>query len=179
MTPDEYLYAEERGQIRHELVRGQLFDMAGGTDTHNLISLNIAFGLREHLRGQPCRVFMADMKVRVAAADVFYYPDVFVTCDSSDREAYFKEKPCLIVEVLSESAAGTDPREKFRAYELLKSLKDYLFVQHKSRELELLRRNSPDDAWIKSVYTGSEEVVFESLNVSLTLSQIYEGLDLV
>ena len=79
MTPDEYLYAEERGQIRHELVRGQLFDKVGGTDTHNLISLNIASGLREQLRGQLCRVFMADMKVRVAAADVFYYPDVFVT----------------------------------------------------------------------------------------------------
>ncbi len=178
MTPDAYLYAEKRGEIRHEFVRGQLFDNVGGTDTHNLISLNIASGLREHLRRQPCRVFMADMKVRVAAADVFYYPDVFVTCDSSDREAYFKEKPCLIVEVLSESADGTDPREKFLAYELLESLKDYLLVQQKSREVELFRRNSPDDAWTRSVHTGAEEVVFESLNVSLTLSQIYEGLDL-
>jgi len=178
MTPDEYLYAEERGQIRHEFVRGQLFDMAGGTDAHNLISLNIASGLRDHLRGQSCRVFISDMKVRVATADVFYYPDVFVTCDSGDREAYFKEKPCMIVEVLSELAAGTDPREKFRAYELLKSLEDYLLVQQKSREVELFRRNSQDDAWTNSVYTGSEEVVFESLNVSLTLSQIYDGLDL-
>ena len=77
-------------------MRGQLFERVGGTDTHNRISLNIASGLREQLRGRPCRVFMADMKVRVAAADAFYYPDVFVTCDSGDREAYFKEHPCLI-----------------------------------------------------------------------------------
>ena len=178
LTPEQYLHAEERGEIRHEFVRGQLFDRVGGTDTHNLISLNIASGLRDHLRGQSCRVFMSDMKVRVAAADVFYYPDVFVTCDSGDRETYFKEKPCLIVEVLSESTAGTDRREKFLAYELLESLKEYVLVQQKSREVELFRRSSPDGAWTKSVYAGSEEVVFESLNVSLTLSQIYEGLDL-
>ena len=49
LTPEEYLHAEERGEIRHEFVRGQLFDMVGGTDTHNLISLNIASGLREQL----------------------------------------------------------------------------------------------------------------------------------
>ena len=82
---------------------------------------------------------MSDMKVRVAAADVFYYPDVFVTCNSDDRETYFKEQPCLIVEVLSESAAGTGRREKFLAYELLKSLKEYVLVQQKSREVELFR----------------------------------------
>ena len=121
MTPDEYLYAEQRGQIRHEFVRGELFDMPGGTYTHNLISLNVASGLREHLRGQSWRVFMADMKVRVAASDVFYYPDVFVTCDSDDRETYFKEQPCLIVEVLSESTSWTDRREKLLAYELLEA----------------------------------------------------------
>ena len=178
LTPEEYLRAEEQGEIRHEFVRGQLFDMVGGTDTHNLISLNIASGLREHLRGRPCRVFMADMKVRVAPADVFYYPDVFVTCDSRDRESYFKECPCLIVEVLSESTEGTDRREKFLAYELLESLEEYLLVQQSRREVELSRRNSPGGEWTKSVHTGAEEVAFESLKVSLPLSQNYEGLDL-
>ena len=178
LTAEEYLRVEGQGEIRHEFVRGQLFDMVGGTDTHNLISLNIASGLRDRLRGQPCRVFMADMKVRIQAADVFYYPDVFVTCDSGDREAYFKERPYLIVEVLSKTTEGTDRREKFLAYELLESLKDNLLVQQSRREVELFRRHSPDSEWTKSVLTGAEQVTFESLNVSLTLSQIYEGLDL-
>ncbi len=35
-----------------------------------------AAGLRQHLRGSPCRVFMSDMKVRVN--DAFYYPDLVV-----------------------------------------------------------------------------------------------------
>ena len=146
VKPHEYLRAEERGEIRHEFVRGQLFDMVGGTDTHNLISLNIASGLREHLRGRPCRVFMADMKVRVAPADVYYYPDVFVTCDSRDQESYFKERPCLIVEVLSATTEGTDRREKFLAYELLQSLEEYLLVQQSRREVSSPSRCVPRSA---------------------------------
>ena len=177
VKPEEYLRGEERGEIRHEFVRGQLFDMVGGTDTHNLISLNIASGLREHLRDRACRVFMADMKVRVAPADVYYYPDVIVTCDSRDQESYFKERPCLIVEVLSATTEGTDRREKFLAYELLESLEEYLLVQQSRREVELFRRKSADSEWTKSVHTGGEEVALESLKLSLPLSQIYEGLN--
>jgi Uma2 family endonuclease len=140
LSPDEYLRAEAQGKIRHEFVRGQLFDMVGGTDTHNLISLNIASALRERLRGGPCRVFMADMKVRIAAAEVFYYPDVFVSCDSRDRKPYFKEYPSLMVEVLSDTTDGTDRREKFLAYELLESLKEYVLVQQCRREVEVFQR---------------------------------------
>jgi hypothetical protein len=98
LSADEYLRLEARSEIRHEFVHGQLFDMVGGTDTHNLIALNIASALRERLRGGPCRVFMADMKVHIAAANVFYYPDVILTCDSIDKKPYFKEHPCLIAE---------------------------------------------------------------------------------
>jgi Uma2 family endonuclease len=178
LSPDEYLRVEAQSEIRHEFVRGQVFDMVGGTDTHNLISLNIASALRERLRGRPCRVFMADMKVRIAAAEVFYYPDVFVTCDSSDRKPYFKEHPCLIVEVLSETTEGTDRREKFLAYESLESLKEYVLVQQSRRELEVFRRGSAHSPWTKSSHVDDQEVDFPSLGISLTLSQIYEGLDL-
>jgi Uma2 family endonuclease len=178
LSPEEYLRAEARSEIRHEFVRGQVFDMVGGTDTHNLISLNIASALRERLRGGPCRVFMADMKVRIAAADVFYYPDVFVSCHASDRKPYFKEHPCLIVEVLSETTEGTDRREKFLTYELLESLKEYVLVRQNRRELEVFRRGSAESPWTKSSHTAAQEVDFPSLGISLTLSQVYEGLDL-
>ena len=179
LTPDEYLRAEAQSEVRHEFVRGQLFDMVGGTENHNTISLNIASALREQLRGQPCRVFIADMKIRIAAADVFYYPDVFVTCDSRDLDPYFKEHPSIIVEVLSETTEGTDRREKFLAYELLENLLEYVLVQQRRREIEVFRRRSPDNAWTKSFYKGTATVTFESINASLTMQQIYEGLDIV
>ncbi len=177
LTADEYLHAEARGQVRREFVRGQLFDMVGGTDSHNLICLNIASALRERLRDRPCRVFMADMKLRVVA-DVFYYPDVFVTCDPDDREPYFKERPTLVVEVLSATTEGTDRREKFLAYELLPSLREYVLVQQSRREVEVFQRSSPDEAWTKSVHTASDEVAFTSVGVSMTMPEVYEGVEL-
>ena len=178
LTPEEYLRVEVQGEIRHEYVRGQLFDMVGGTDIHNLISLNLASGLRAKLHARPCRVFMADMKVRVTKANVFYYADVFVTCDPGDTEPYFKEHPSLIAEVLSSSTEGTDRREKFLAYELLTSLKEYVLIHQSRREVELFRRDAPDQPWTRSTHAGDEEITFDSLDVSLQIAQIYEGLDL-
>jgi Uma2 family endonuclease len=176
VTAEEYLGAEARGETRHEFVRGQLFDMVGGSDRHNLISLNIASGLRDRLRGGPCRVFMADMKVRVEAADVFYYPDVLVTCDPADRHPYYKERASLVVEVLSDTTEGTDRREKFLAYELLESVREYVLVHQSRREVEVFRRETRESAWVRSTHAGEDEVSFRSIGVSLPLFEIYEGL---
>ncbi len=56
------------------------------------------------------------MKVRVETDNVFYYPDVVVTCNSQDTEKFFLTKPCLIVEVLSPSKENIDRREKLLTY---------------------------------------------------------------
>jgi Uma2 family endonuclease len=101
----EYLEAESKSELRHEYLGGQIFAMAGGSKAHNIITLNIASRLRSQLRGRACDVFMSDMKVKLSAANqnqtIFYYPDVVVTCSSEDRDNYFVNYPCVIVEVLS------------------------------------------------------------------------------
>ncbi len=74
--------------------------MTGGNREHNTIILNIATQLRTRLRGSGCQVFASDMKVRVETDNVFYYPDVVVTCNSQDTEKFFLTKPCLIVSIL-------------------------------------------------------------------------------
>jgi Uma2 family endonuclease len=42
LTIEEYLKAEDKSQIRHEYLGGQIFAMSGGSKEHNLITLNIA-----------------------------------------------------------------------------------------------------------------------------------------
>ena len=63
MSPDEYLAGELHSETRHEYVSGRVYAMAGASEEHNVISLNIAAAFREHLRGHRCRAFMNDMKV--------------------------------------------------------------------------------------------------------------------
>jgi Uma2 family endonuclease len=78
--------------------------------------------LRAHLRGSPCRVYIADMKLRVEPASAFFYPDLFVTCDARDAtEPLAKRHARLIIEVLSESTEGDDRGAKFREYRRLDS----------------------------------------------------------
>ena len=83
----EYLAAEERAATRGEYIAGEVFAMAGGSERHNRITLNIAFHLRAGSRGHRCRAFMADMKLRVAAQRAFYYPDAMLVCE--DREEVY------------------------------------------------------------------------------------------
>ena len=82
LTVEEYLEGEQHGEVRHEYIGGMVYAMAGGSIDHNLITLNFVSTLRSHLAGKRCRVLMADVKVRleIAQADVFYYPDVMVGC---------------------------------------------------------------------------------------------------
>lgn len=121
---DAYL-AWEAGQVeKSEYVAGEVFAMVGVRRVHATVALNIGAALREHLRGSPCLPFIADMKLRVASADAFFYPDVMVTCDERDRRAdLFVEQPQLIVEVLSDSTAAYDRGAKFVAYRQIAALK--------------------------------------------------------
>jgi Uma2 family endonuclease len=174
----DYLEGEQASPIRHEYVAGQVFAMAGAGANHNRISLNIAFHLRSATRGTPCGVFISDMKVRVAAHDAFYYPDVLLTCDPTDRESLYKGAPCLIAEVLSPSTEVTDRREKLLAYRALEALRYYLLVSQDRRLVELYRRDG-EGGWRYEVIEDGE-LAFDcgDLAIAFTLADIYEDVAL-
>ena len=114
ISPDEYIEGERLSEIRHEYVEGRVYAMAGASDDHNRIAGNIFNELSNRLRGSKCEAFINDMKVKIPPkfADVFYYPDVLVTCDPADNAKYFRERPSYILKVLSPDTERTDRREK-------------------------------------------------------------------
>ncbi|HEY1052043.1 MAG TPA: Uma2 family endonuclease [Prosthecobacter sp.] len=171
----DYLEAEKNSEVRHEYVGGDLYAMAGASEEHNFISLNIASALRAHLRGKPCKVFIHDMKAHVFAnLTLFYYPDVMVACDPSDDDRYYKTKPRIIVEVVSESSRGTDTREKFITFIQLPSLEEYVLVEQGSMTVTVHRRSNE---WIPDILTGADALLeLSSIGFSMPLSLIYEGV---
>ena len=125
ISPEEYLEGEKNSPIKHEYRQGEVYAMSGASDAHDTIAGNLFAMLRSHVRGKGCRVYTPDMKVRVEAADVFYYPDVKVTCDARDKDSlYFKRYPCLVVEVLSPKTQAFDRDEKFANYRLIETLQE-------------------------------------------------------
>lgn len=171
----DYLEAEKTSEVRHEYVAGDLYAMAGASEEHNFISGNIFAALRSHLRGKPCKVFIHDMKAHVFAnLTLFYYPDVMVACDPSDDDRYYKTKPRIIVEVVSESSRGTDTREKFITFIQLPSLEEYVLVEQGSMTVTVHRRSKE---WVPDVLTGADALLeLSSIGFSMPLSLIYEGV---
>ncbi len=172
-----YLDGEQDSDIRHEYVAGQVFAMASASEGHNRISLNLAFHLRTATRGTHCGVFISDMKVKVAAHESFYYPDVLLTCDSGDNDPLYKQAPCLIAEVLSPSTELIDRREKLIAYRALPSLRHYLLIAQDRRCVEQYMRDA-DGGWRYRVCDaeGIIELDCQPLRPTLTLADLYEDV---
>jgi Uma2 family endonuclease len=117
-----------------------------------------------------------DMKVRpyISATHLFYYPDVMVTCEPRDSNRYFKRFPKVLVEVLSPETERTDRREKFVGYTQIESLKDYVLIAQDKVDVTL---HSRANGWQPEVLTKADQQLrFSSLDFGLTLSAIYEGV---
>ena len=117
------------------------------------------------------------MGVYVETYNSFYYPDLSVCCDRSDRNELFLVRPCFIVEITSPSTASIDRREKRLSYTSLESLREYAIVDHDRMRVELYRRES--SGWRGYILDQSDDVVESScLGLRLDLLRIYEGVEL-
>ena len=129
MALDAFIEWENAQSDRHFFYRGEVFAMVGVRQAHACVTLNLGAAFKSALRGTPCRVFVADMKLRIEAADALFYPDVMVSCDGRDKTTPFSlSHPKLIVEVLSESTAAFDRGLKFAACRAIDALQEYALV---------------------------------------------------
>lgn len=177
LTPEEYLQMEEQSPIKHEYIDGYIYAMAGASDPHVTIALNLAILLRSHLRGSGCRVYISDMKTRIESLNRYYYPDVMVTCDERDQETSgYKKFPCLIVEVLSDSTEAFDRGDKFADYQEIATLQEYVLVNTKRQRVECFRRNE-QGLWVLQTYTLQDKSFrLNSINFEGTIAELYEDV---
>lgn len=175
ITAEEYLDGERMSEIRHEYVDGRVYAMAGASDDHNRIVVNLGAELHAALRGKRCEPFSVDMKVKIPPifADVFYYPDVLVACDPTDDAKYYRERPSVIFEVISPETERTDRREKAIAYRHIPTIETYVLVEQDRAAVTILRRTEP--GWQSEVVEGLGGLLkLPSLGVEIPLERIYE-----
>ncbi len=176
ISPEAYLESEKSSPIKHEYIQGQIYAMAGASDAHVTITGNLLTLLRNHIRGTGCRVYVADMKARIESLNIYYYPDIMVTCDERDRQfEYFKRYPSLIVEVLSPTTEAFDRGDKFTDYQELDTLQEYVLISQTRRRIDCFRRND-ENRWVLYSYRNNEEVQLTSINFYCLLEGIYEDV---
>lgn len=168
---EEYLKGEEISDVRYEYVDGEVYAMAGVSQSHSRITGNIFTSLSNHLRDSDCEPYSENIKVRAEAA--FYYPDILVSCEGEFNNKYFSEEPILIVEVISPSTERIDRHEKLHAYRDMPSVVEYVIVKQEKMEIEIHRRQ-PDGNWITYFYAENDvEFILESVDLTLQLSEVY------
>lgn len=178
LSPQAFLDMEMASPERHEYVDGEVFAMTGTTASHNVITLNLAALIRNHVRGGPCRAYAMDIKLRIEAANCYFYPDLMVTCTEADRlSQHVMNEPVLVVEVLSPSTALYDRDRKFAAYRRLPSLREYVLVDTERMGIECFRRTDHGE-WILHPYGAGENVTLHSLELTFPLEAAYEDAGL-
>jgi Uma2 family endonuclease len=183
-TEEEYLIREPEAEYKSEFREGKIVAMSGASPAHVRIAGNFFYSLRRQLAGKPCEVFINDMRVKVAAAQFYTYPDMTVVCGSPRfdlKDPHSLTNPALIVEVLSDSTAAYDRIEKFEYYKKLASLRDYILVRQNEPQVEVQSRI--EDQWSSRVFQ-SLDATFElnvrdtlgaaQASVVVTLAELYE-----
>jgi Uma2 family endonuclease len=177
VTWDEYQKLDTASPLRLEYVNGQIYAMAGSTDNHNRISLNVAAELRHALKGNKCEPFATDMKLRIKLGleELGYYPDVMVICQKSDRNPNYRTQPTVLIEILSKSTRRTDQGEKFKAYQLIESLEVYVMLEQTCKRACIHRRSNN---WWPEIIEGDDAVLtLDEIDTKLKFEDIYARVD--
>jgi Uma2 family endonuclease len=177
-TAADFLIWDETQTIRHEYCHGEVFAMAGGSDNHATVILNVALTVRQALKGTPCRVLTQDVKLHVEKANSYFYPDLFVTCSEKDaKERLIKSEPKLVVEVLSPSTTAFDRGHKFEAYRTLPTLQEYVLIDPEAQTAEVYRRSSNEE-WILRAFPAGQGLASQSLDFTISAQDLFADVEL-
>jgi len=173
ITEKEYLEEESTADIKHEYVDGNIYAMAGASDNHDYISGNVYRKFGNHLEGAPCRPFTSDKKLKTSKGN-FRYPDCMVICDKDDEDKYYKTKPIILIEVLSHSTRKADEKDKYLEYINIPTLKEYVLIEQDYVDITVYRKS---DSWRSTHYFLDEEIFFESIDLTLSVEEIYDRVE--
>ncbi|MBO6940393.1 MAG: Uma2 family endonuclease [Deltaproteobacteria bacterium] len=170
----EYLERREASEVRLEWLDGVVYAMSGGTVEHARLSAAAVGELRTALRAHGCAVFSADLAIRVEATDRTTYADAVVVCGPetvSPSDQHAVTNPTIIVEVLSPSTEASDRGEKFRHYQRLESLREYVLISQGDPTIEVFERQG--NAWLLRTYGAGDSFVLSSQDVEISVDAIY------
>ena len=173
----DYLTWEASQTERHEYIDGEVFAMVSAEDRHVTVAMNLAFAVRQHLTGSPCRTYMSDMKLNVASANQYFYPDVMVTCSATGQtNPLIKSEPRLILEVLSPSTAAYDRGLQFGYYRAIASLQEYVLIDLDTRITDCYRKGA-DGLWVLHPFRKGELVKLASVDLEISAAVLFAEVE--
>ena len=177
LTVENYLAWEAEQDERYEYVAGCVYAMSGGSINHARIVNNLVRALDRAVAGGPCDVFSNATKLRTQAleSELFYYPDIMVSCDPEDNHALYRERPTILIEVLSPSTRRVHSREKLWTYIAIPSVQEVVLVEQDAAKCVLHTRSGQ---WLPQEVVGLEaDLLFASINLAVPLAEVYQRVE--
>jgi len=180
LTETEYLAIESKADFKSEFYRGEMFAMAGASREHNYVKENLVVEIGSRLRGTLCRTLSGDQRLKVSATGFYTYPDIVIVCgkpeyDSIDRDSLIN--PVVVIEILSPSPEKYDRGAKFRQYQQLESVKEYVLVSQEVAVCESFVRQAYG-TWNLTIVTDLQaDFEISSVKVRIPMADIYNGVD--
>jgi Uma2 family endonuclease len=169
---DDFLAWVQGQRERYEFVGGHLVMMAGGSEDHNDIQVNLLAALKRRLRGGPCKPNGSDLLVRIDER-TGRFPDASVTCGREGRN--YVTAPVAIFEILSSATELLDRTDKRRDYQRLASVRHYVLIARDAPRIEAYTRGRR--GWRFEELEGLDAVLaLEAFGIELPLADIYDGL---
>jgi Uma2 family endonuclease len=169
-TVSQYEALLKDSAIKLEYVDGVVYAMAGTSNWHNMLALNLCGALNTRLPDR-CRALGLDVQlaVKTATSERHFFPDTFVTCgDFGLRTTY--DDALIVAEVLSPSTESYDRNAKMLSYCGLAGLQEYLLLLPDEPTIEVYRRA---DGWKKTLVRGSVDLDLTSISLAIPLTEIY------
>jgi len=179
LTAKEYLEIERKARFKSEFFNGEIRAMICTSREHNRVKENLVIEIGSRLKGGPCQTFSSDQRVLVEATGLYTYPDIVVLCDPGTYDPADQDtltNPTAIVEVLSPSTERYDRGAKFRNYQQIPSLKEYVLVAQDEAVCERYLRQE-DGSWaLISFVDLAATLAFTSVNARIPLADAYAGV---
>ncbi len=179
MTVDAFLAWDTGADQRHELHDGRPQAMAPTTAAHQIVAWTLGALLGTALRARPRCTARPAADVRIPDRDdLWYQPDLAVTCARHDPDQIAVPDPILIVEVLSPSTENIDRKRKLPDYRLIPSLQEILLIDP-SRLYAEVHRRLDDERWLVEILRTAEAILrLDSVAMSVSLQEVYDRVAL-
>ena len=178
-TLEDYIELEKNSEERWEYFEGEVWSMAGASPNHEEITTNLTAAIKNDLRknNRNCKVFGANLRLKVPVYEPYRYPDATVVCGTPIYEDLYGLEmlvnPHLIVEILSDSTESFDRGHKFIYYKSIASFKEYLLISQ-TEILVTLYTKQDEINWIRQDFNSlTDKVLLPFTECEIALADIY------
>ena len=179
-TVEEFFDWQEGQDEKYELVDGipqKLRMMAGASNGHDDVVVNIIVALGTRLRGSGCRPFTSDGSVETLGARI-RRPDVGIDCGPRVPGSRRAENPVVVFEVFSPSTRSVDLLKRHEEYRALPGLRHIVYLEPERAEAMVWSREA-GEAWALEVIEGLDgTIALPAVGVSLPMADVYDGVPL-